>query len=72
MGGRQYPLIDSLNLINYIVNLGVRRLGEFGICTRVAVCTRDYGNFLSLDMIKKADTIEHLAHSVKKKMKDIQ
>ena len=29
-------------------------------------------NFLSLDMIKKVDTIERLAHSVKKKMKDIQ
>ena len=33
---------------------------------------KNNGNFLSLDMIKKADTIEHLAHSVKKKMKDIQ
>ena len=33
---------------------------------------KNNGEFLSLDMIKKADTIEHLAHSVKKKMKDIQ
>ena len=33
---------------------------------------KNNGNFLSLDMIKKADTIEHLAHSVKQKMKDIQ
>ena len=33
---------------------------------------KNSGNSLSLDMIKKADTIEHLAHSVKKKMKDIQ
>lgn len=29
-------------------------------------------NFLSLDMIKKADTIERLARSVKQKMKDVQ
>ena len=30
------------------------------------------GNVLSLDMVKKADSIEHLAHSVKQKMKDVQ
>ena len=33
---------------------------------------KNSGNVLSLDMVKKADTIEHLAHSVKQKMKDVQ
>ena len=33
---------------------------------------KNSGNMLSLDMVKKADTIEHLAHSVKQKMKDVR
>jgi hypothetical protein len=34
--------------------------------------TKNNSNILSLDMLKKAETVEKLAHSVRTKMKDLQ